>query len=118
MLQGAFSLLRNVDFTFLEPLDQVIWCQIDQLDGVGSVEHCVGHRLTHPDMRDLRNHVIEAFDVLNINGRVNVDAVAHQLFDIEEALGVPAPFSICVSEFVDQHDLRMSRNDGVDIHLA
>jgi hypothetical protein len=29
MLQSAFSLLGNVDFTFLEPLDQIIGREID-----------------------------------------------------------------------------------------
>ncbi len=118
MLQSAFSLLGNVDFTFLEPLDQIIGRQVDQFDGISTIEHCIRHCLTYADVRDLRNHVIETFDMLNIDGRVNVDAVTHQLFDIEITLWMAASFSIGVSEFVDQHDLRMSRNNGVDIHLA
>src|SRR5262249_37282317 len=118
MLQSTFRLLRNVDFTFLEPLDQIIRREIDQLDGIGTIEYCVGHCLTHPDVCDLRNYIVKAFDVLNVNGRVNVDAVAHQLFDIEITFGMAAAFGIGVRQLINQYDLWMSLNDGVDIHLG
>ena len=117
MLERALGLFRNVDLAFLEALDQVVGRQIDQFDGVGAVEHGVRHGLAHAHMRDLRDDVIEAFDVLDIDGRVDVDAVAHQLFDVEVALRVAAAFDVGVSEFVDQHDLRAPRDDGVEVHL-
>ena len=55
--------------------------------------------------------------MLNIDGRVDVDAVAHQLFDIEIALGMAAAFDVGVGEFVDQHDLRTAGDDGVEVHF-
>jgi hypothetical protein len=118
MLQSTFSLLRNVDFTFLEPLDQIVGREIDQFDGIGAIEYSVWHCLTHPDVSDLRYHVVEAVDVLDVDRGVDVNAVAHQLFDVEVTLGVAAALSIGVSEFVDQHNLWVSRNNGVDIHLG
>ena len=68
-------------------------------------------------MRDLRDNVVEAFDVLDIDGGVDVDAVTHQLFDIEVAFGMTAAFGIAVREFVDQHDLRPAGDDRVEIHF-
>ena len=108
----------NVDLAFLEPLDQIVGRQIDQFDGVGAIEHGVRHRLAHAHMRDLRDDVIEAFDVLDIDRRVDVDAVAHQLFDVEVALRMTAAFGVGVSEFVDQNDLRPAGDDGVEVHLV
>ena len=109
--------MRNVDLAFLEALDQIVGREIDQLDGVGAVEHGVRHRLAHAHMRDLGDHVIEAFDVLDIDRRVDVDAVTHQLFDVEIALRMAAAFDVGVSEFVDQNDLRAPGDDGVEVHL-
>ncbi len=117
VLQGPLGLLRNVDFSLFEPLDQIVGCEIDQLHGVGTIEHGVRHGLAHADMRDLGDHVIETFDVLNVDGRVDVDAVAQELLDVEIALGVAAAGRIGVGEFVDQHYLRPSGDDAVEVHL-
>ena len=68
-------------------------------------------------MRNLRDDVIEAFDVLNVDRRVNIDAAPHQLFDVEIALRMAAAFGIGVREFVDKDDLRSAGDDGVEIHL-
>ena len=43
---------------------------------------------------------------------VDVDAVAHQFFDVEIALGMAAAFGVGVGEFVDQHDLRAAGDDA------
>ena len=107
----------NVDFSLLEPLDQIVGRQINQFDRIGAIEHGVGHRLAHADVRDLRDDVIETLDVLNVDRGVDVDAAGHQLFDVEIALRVAAAFGIGVREFVDQNDLRPAGNDGVEIHL-
>ena len=36
----------------------------------------VGHRLAHAHLRDLRDDVVQALDVLDVDGRVDVDAAA------------------------------------------
>ena len=51
VLQRALGLLGDVDLALLEPLDQVVRRQVDELDGVGAVEDRVGHGLAHADMR-------------------------------------------------------------------
>ena len=117
MLERALGLLRNVDLAFLEPLDQIVGREIDQLDRVGAIEHGVRHGLAHADVGDLRDDVVEAFDVLDIDRGVDVDAAAHQLFDVEIALGMAAAFGIGVGEFVDQHDLRPARDDRIEVHF-
>src|SRR6266850_1994011 len=48
--------------------------QVDQLDVVGLLEHRVGHRLAHHHPGDLRDDVVERLEMLDIHGRVDVDA--------------------------------------------
>src|SRR5580704_9293829 len=117
MLERALGLLGDVDFAFPEPLDEVGGRQIDQLDRIGAVEYGIRHGFAHPDMGDLRDHVVEALDVLDVDGAIDVDATAHQLFDVEIALRMAAAFGVGMSKLVDQNDLRFSRNDRVQIHF-
>ena len=74
VLERALGLLGDVDLAFLEALDQVVGRQVDQLDGVGAVEDRIRHGLAHAHVRDLRDDVVEALDVLDVDGGVDVDA--------------------------------------------
>ena len=58
MLEGTLGLLGDVDFAFLEPLDQVIRGEVDELDGIGAVEHQIRDGLAYPHMRDLGDHIV------------------------------------------------------------
>ena len=117
MLERALGLSRNVNLAFLEPLDQVVGREIDQLDGVGAVEDGIRHGLAHAHMGDLGDDVVQAFDVLDVDGRIDVDAAAHQLFDVEIALGMAAAGRVGVGEFVHEDDLRPAGDDGIEVHL-
>ena len=117
VIQRALGLLGNVDLPLLEPFDEVVRGQIDELDGVGAVEHRIGDRLAHTDMGDLGNDVIEALDMLDIDCRVDVDAAMEQFLDVEVALGMTTAGRVGMGQFVDQRDLRAARDDGVEVHL-
>ena len=107
----------DVDLALLEALDQVVRRQIDQLDGVGAIENGIRHGLAHSDVRNLRDDVVQALDVLDVDCGVDVDAVLQQLFNVEIAFGMTATGRIGVGEFVDQHDLRAAGDDGVEVHF-
>jgi hypothetical protein len=109
--------LRHIDLAVMQPLDQVIGRQVDDLDIVSHVDHRVRHRLAHPDAGDLRDHVVQAFDMLDVQRRIDVDAAVEQFLHIEIALRMPAALGIGVGEFVDQHQIRLAGEDGIDIHL-
>ena len=117
MLQRALGLFGDVDLALLKPLDQVVRREVDQFDAVGAVEHRIRHGLAHPHMGDLRHHVVEAFDVLDVDRGVDVDAVRQQFLDVEVAFGMAAARRIGVGEFVDQRELRAARDQRVEIHL-
>ena len=101
----------------LQPLDQIVGREIDHLDVVGAVEDAVGHRLAHADAGDLRDHVVQALDVLDVERGVDVDAGGEQLLDVEIALGMAAARRVGVRELVDQDELRAARQDRVEVHL-
>ena len=104
MLERALGLLGDVDLALFQALDQVVGRQIDELDGVGPVENGIGHRLAHAHARDLGHDVVQALDVLDVDGGVDVDAVFQQLLDILVALGVAAAGNIGVRQLVDQDE--------------
>ncbi len=118
ILKRSLGLLGNIDFAFLQSLNQIVRREVDELDRVGPIEDGIRHGLAHTHMGDLRDYVIEAFDVLDIDRGVDVDAVAHQLFDVEIALWVAAAFGVGMRKLVDQHDLRPAGDDGIEIHLV
>ena len=67
--------LRDVDLAFLQPLDQVVGREVDELDRVGAVEDGIRDRLAHAHAGDLRDDVVQALDVLDVDRGVDVDAV-------------------------------------------
>ena len=117
VLERALGLLRDVDLSLFQALDQVVGGEVDELDGVGAIEDRVRYGLPHADTGDLRHHVVQALDVLNVERGVDVDAFAQQLFDVEIALGVPAAGGIGMGELVDERQVRAARDQAVEIHL-
>src|SRR5205085_597323 len=59
----------------------------------------------------------QAFDMLDVDRRVDIDAAVQQLFDVEIALGMPASFGVGVSELIDERDLRPASNDGIEVYF-
>ena len=86
VLRGVARLLRHVDLAFGEALEQLVGRQIDELDLVGAGEHAIGHGLAHVDAGDLRDDVVQAFEMLHVDRRVDVDAGREQLLDVLPAL--------------------------------
>ena len=117
VLQRALRLVRHVDLAFAQALDEIVRGDVDELDGVGAVEHRIRHGLAHPDAGDLGDDVVQALDVLDVHRGVDVDAVGQDFFDVEIALGMPAAGRVGVGELVDQHDFRMPRDHRIEVHL-
>ena len=65
----------------------------------------------------LRDHVVQAFDMLDVQRGVDVDAGRQQLLDIQVALGMAAAGRVGVRQLVDQHQRGPALQDGVEVHL-
>jgi hypothetical protein len=117
VFERPLGLLRDIDLAFPEPLNQVSRGKVDQFDRLGPVEYLVGHGLADADTRDLGDDVVQAFDVLDIDRRVDVNAAVQNLFDVEVALRMTAAGRIGVREFIDKRDLRPARDDRIEVHF-
>ena len=98
-------------------MDEVLRRQIDDLDVVGPVDDGIGHGLAHPHLGDLRDDIVQAVDVLDVYGCVDVDSGRKQLLHVEVALWMPASLGVAVRQLVDQDECRAARQDRVEIHL-
>src|SRR5205814_365936 len=97
--------------------DQILGGKIDDLDVVCLVENAIGDRFAHADPGDPGDDVVEALDVLNVEGCEDIDARGDQLLDVEIALGMPAAGVVGVSELVDDNQLRTPLEYCVQIHF-
>ena len=55
VFQCTFGLLGDVNFAFLQPLDQIVRRQVDELYGVSAIKNGIGDGLTDADAGDLRD---------------------------------------------------------------
>ena len=118
MAERTLSLGFHIDFAFPQPPQQLLGSGVHQLDLVGFVQNLVRHGLAHMDAGDLGDHVIEAFDVLDIHGGEDVDARCQNLLDIEIALGVAAAFRVGVGQLIHQNQSGMPLQNSVQVHLG
>ncbi len=118
MGDGAGRLVLDVDLALVEPLDQVLGRQIDQLDLVGRVQHAVRHRLAHADAGDAGDDVVQALQMLDVQRGIDVDPGIQDFLDILVAFDVAAAGHVGVGQLVDDHQARPALQDAVDIHLV
>ena len=67
---------------------EVLWLDVHELDLVGVIEDVVGNPLAHDDARDRTHTVVEALEVLDVDGGIHVDARREELLDVLVALCV------------------------------
>ena len=117
MTKRPRRLVRDIDFAGFQTFDQFVWRQINDFN-FSIIEDRVGHRLAHADSREPGNHIIEAFDMLDIERRQDIDPGIAELFDILPAFGVATARRVGVREFIDQRDGRLTHQHGVDVEFG
>ena len=117
MREGPARLLRHIDLALFQPLDQLVGRQIDHLD-LGIIEDGIGHRFAHPHAGKAGDEVVQALDVLDIEGGEHIDPGVAQFLDVLPALGMAAARRIGVGQLVDQRHLRAAGQHRVDIEFA
>ncbi len=109
---------RHIDLAIVQALDEVVRCYIDDLDIVGAVDDQVRHRFPHADARDLGDDIVQAFDMLDVERRIDVDAAGEDFLHIHVALRMTTAARIGMGKFIDEDELRAAGKDGVEIHLV
>ena len=108
----------RVDLAGAQALLQRLGREVDEHDLVGLVEDPVGEGLADADAGQLEDRVVEALEVLDVDGRDDVDAGVEHLVDVLVALLVAHAGRVRVRELVDQRQLGRARDHRVDVHLV
>ena len=98
-------------------MQQIVRRQVDHHHLVRLVEHPIRQRFADTDAGDAAHHVVQAFEVLHVDGRVDVDAGTQQLVDVLPALGMPRAGGVGVGELVDQDEVGLAPERGVEVEL-
>ena len=117
LLSAPGTRSSGVDLAGDEPLDQRLGGDVDQDDLVRLPDDRVGHGLANPDPGQLGDLVVEALEVLHVDGREHVDPGGEHVLDVLVALGVLEPGSVGVRQLVDQGQLGRAADDRRQIHL-
>ena len=110
--QRRVDSLGRIHIAVREPAPQRLWCDVDQLDLVGGADDLVGHFLLLLDTGDLRDDIVQALQMLNVDRGYHRDAGVEKLLDVLPAFGVLAARGVRVGELVDEHYLRVAGQDG------
>ncbi len=117
MARGVARLLGQIDPALLEPPQQLVGRQVHQHDLVGAIEHRVGHGFPDPDAGDAADRLVQAVQVLDVDGGPDIDAGGTQLLDVLPALGVAAAQRIRMRQLVDQDQRGSARQRAVEVEL-
>jgi hypothetical protein len=109
--QRRVNLVGGIDVAVGHPPPQRFGRDVDELNLLGLANDAVGNCLLLGDAGDLFDHVIDRFQVLDVDRRNDIDAGLQQLLDVLPALFVLRPGSIRMSEFVDESHFGLSRED-------
>ncbi len=116
-LQRLRRLVGQIDLALLQAFDQLARRDVDQHDVVEPVEHRIGHGLGHAHAGDAQHHVVEAFQMLDVDRGPHVDAGIEQFDHVLPAALVAAARRVAVRQLVHQHQGRLARQQRVQVHL-
>lgn len=115
--QRRVDLVRRVDVAVCHSSPQRLRTHIDEFDRVCLANDAVGHGLTLAYPGDRLDDVVEGFEVLDVDGRDDIDAVCQQSRDVFPTLRVLGSLDVGVRELVDERDLGPTRAHGRQVHL-
>ena len=94
--QRRLDPIRGIDFSFLQTLAEVLGGQIDIHDLIRLGKDGIGDPLMHLDPRGTLDDIVEALEVLDVQGADHVDPLGQDILYILVSLFVAAPGDVCV----------------------
>ena len=101
-----------------DPAPQCFRGDVHQLDLVGRAHDLVGDALLLGDAGDMTDDIVQALQVLDVDGADDRDARIEELLDILPAMGVAAARGVGVGQLVDQDDLGPPRQHRLDVDFG
>ena len=117
VLNSPLGLAADIDFPFIEPLAEIVRGQVDQHYVVGGVEKRIGDGFTDLHAGDAADDVVQALEVLDVNGGKHVDAGFQQLFDVLPAFRMTGAGRVAVRQLIDQDQRRAAGQGAVKVKL-
>ncbi len=117
VLQRRVDSLRRIDLSRLEPFTQVFGREIDVDDLIRHRDHVVGKTLLDSHARGALDDVMEALQVLDVQGGDDVDACTKDFLDVLITLCIAAAGGIRMGQFIHQRNGGPPLEHRIQVHL-
>src|SRR5215469_6847391 len=107
----------NVNLALGQAFEQLVGRKIDQHNLIGVLEYPIRDGFADPNAGNLLDNVVEALQMLDVEGGPDVNAGGEQFLDVLPSLGMATPGYIGVGKFVNQEQARMSRQGGIKVEF-
>ena len=111
------GLFRHIHLAVAQTLQQFARRQVDQHQVEGFLQYPVRQRFADLYAGDAAHLIVEAFQMLDVDGGVDVDTGGEQFLHVLPALGVTTARRIAVRQFVHQHQFGFESQQTVEVHL-
>lgn len=115
--ESALDTVGGVDVSAAHAGSEGLGGEIAHDDLIGAIEDPVGNGLPDGDSGEALDAWCEAFDVLDVDGGEDIDASVEKEKNVFVAFGKAASLDVGMGELVDEGDLWLAGEDGVDVHL-
>ena len=113
----SLGLPRQIDFAFIQTLAQIVRGKVNQHHFISRIKKGIGDSFAHLNSGDAADHVVQAFQMLDVNGSKDIDARLKQFINILPAFGVTGAGRIAVRQLIHQHQRWATGEGGVEIKL-
>ena len=117
-LERGVDAVGRVHEAAADALAQRARAEVDEADLVRLVQPAVGEGLAHLDAGERADAAVEALEVLDVDGRPDVDAVVEEQRHVVVALAARGAGGIRVRQLVDDRDARPALEQPVVVGLA
>ncbi len=117
ILDRALRLRRHVNLALAQPQQQLVGRQVHDGHFIGMVEDAVRNGFPDLDAGDAGDHVVQAFQVLDVDRGIDADAGIEQFLDVLPALRMTGTGRVVVRQLIDQDDGRVARERRVEIEF-
>src|ERR1700751_2675349 len=109
--------ILNIDLALGQAFEELVGRKINQYNLIGILEYPIGDGFADPNASDLLDNVVEAFQMLDVEGGPDVDAGGEQFLNVLPSLWMTTPGYIGVGKFINQEQARMSCQGGIKVEF-